>query len=118
MSPEKVVEMFEPDQQTEVTPSRVLSVDDDLHVRLIVKHILESNGFKVDVADSAAKARNLLESKTYDLMLCDIKMPGESGMDLLRHVRQAYPDMAVIMVSVIDDPPWPGLLWITGLTDM
>jgi PAS domain S-box-containing protein len=104
MTPEHFSSLRKPETKPGDRIGRIMAVDDELHVRLIVKHILESNGFQIALAADTAEARNLLREQTFDLVLCDIKMPGESGMDLLRHIGREYPDTAVVMVSVIDDP--------------
>jgi response regulator RpfG family c-di-GMP phosphodiesterase len=56
------------------------------------------------LALSAEVARRLLKEESFDLILCDIRLPGESGMNLIEHVMSEYPDTAVIMVSGVDDP--------------
>ena len=54
-------------------------------------------------ANNALQARQCLEDQNYDLILCDIIMPEESGIDFIQYVSVAYPDIAVIMVTGIDD---------------
>ena len=55
-------------------------------------------------AADAAEARQLLDDGEFDLMLCDVTMPGESGFSLLAHANEAHPDLAVIMVTAVDSP--------------
>ena len=50
-----------------------------------------------------SRLANVLKIKAFDLILCDIIMPGESGIDFIQYVSVAYPDIAVIMVTGIDD---------------
>ncbi len=65
----------------------LLVVDDDTRIRDLLKQYLSSNGFRVTVAASAADVRNRLESLEFDLMIVDVMMPGESGIELTRSLR-------------------------------
>ncbi|MDJ0723227.1 MAG: response regulator [Desulfobacterales bacterium] len=86
------------------SPKQILVVDDERPIRLLLQKILEANGYLCRTAENASDARNLLDEFTSDLVLCDINMPGESGLDFIRFVLKAYPDTAAIMVSAIGDP--------------
>jgi response regulator RpfG family c-di-GMP phosphodiesterase len=55
-------------------------------------------------ASSAEEARSIMKEESFDLILCDIRLPGESGMDLITHVISEYPETAAIVVSGVDDP--------------
>ncbi len=81
----------------------VLIVDDLAMIRLTLKAILSKEGYRVLEADSIAKAITLLGEHAVDLVLCDIQLPGESGLDLVRHVQPRFPEVAVVMVSAMDD---------------
>lgn len=83
---------------------QVLIVDDERPIRVLLQKILEANGYVCRIAENAAQARDLMIEQASDLILCDINMPGESGLDFIRHVLKAYPDTAAIMVSAIGDP--------------
>jgi DNA-binding NarL/FixJ family response regulator len=85
-------------------PYHILIVDDELPIRGLLKKILEKNDYRCRTAAGAVEARTVLKDQSFDLILCDIKMPGESGLDLIRYVRNAYPATAVIMVTAMDDP--------------
>lgn len=84
--------------------THILIVDDEPAVRGLLRKTLEGNDYRCLTAGDAAEARDCLERQNFDLILCDIRMPGESGLDLIRQVRTAYPDTAVIMVTATDDP--------------
>ena len=83
---------------------QVLIVDDERPIRMLLQKILEANGYACRTAENAAQARVLMTEHISDLILCDINMPGESGLDFIRHVLKAYPETAAIMVSAIGDP--------------
>jgi DNA-binding NarL/FixJ family response regulator len=83
---------------------QILIVDDEPAVRGVLRKTLEGHDYSCSTAGDAAEARDCLERQDFELILCDIRMPGESGLDLIRQVRTAYPDTAVIMVTATDDP--------------
>jgi PAS domain S-box-containing protein len=84
--------------------AKLLIVDDDDAVCALLKTQLESDEHECVTAADARLAREQLAAGSFDLMLVDIRMPGESGLELARHTHQVYPDMAVVVVSVIGDP--------------
>ena len=77
----------------------ILVVDDESPVRNLLATWLTSRGYRCVRADSAASARRCLETEPIDLVTADIKMPGESGIDLLRHVLASQPDLPVLMLT-------------------
>ncbi len=79
---------------------RVLIVDDSLTTRTIERSILETHGYVVDVATTGEEALSLLRDQTYDLLVTDIEMPGISGFDLTRRVREDPRHKAVPVVIV------------------
>jgi putative two-component system response regulator len=86
-----------------VADDLILIVDDDEFVRRLIMHQLEDAGYRCVGAASAAEARLVLEREACSLMLCDVSMPGESGLDLLADVLPARRDLAVLMVTGLDD---------------
>lgn len=76
----------------------VLVVDDDPDVRELLQDYLADSGYEVLLADGARTARALLTTRTPDLCLLDISLPGEDGLSLARFLREEY-DLAIIMVS-------------------
>ncbi len=84
--------------------THILIVDDEEPIRRLLNRLLKMNDYVCALAADAAQARKALKNQNFDLVLCDMKMPGESGMDLTRYVTAEYPDTAVIMVTAVDDP--------------
>ncbi len=82
---------------------RVLVIDDDPSHRKLFCRILNTRGYTCAAAEGAARARMLLDSSPYDILVTDIVMPGESGMELVAAVQSIYPDMAVIMATGVED---------------
>ncbi len=67
--------------------SHLLVVDDDARLRALLRRYLSDNGFRVTVAADAAEARASLARFAFDLVVLDVMMPGESGLDLTRALR-------------------------------
>jgi two-component system response regulator HydG len=78
---------------------RLLVVDDALDTREVLQRNLSLQGFEVFVAGDVAEAVRLLESVAVDLVITDLKMPGATGLDLVRHVRENFKDTDVIMIT-------------------
>ena len=68
-------------------PAHVLVVDDDDRLRDLLRRYLSEQGFRVTTAGNVAEARTKLQSLTFDLLVLDIMMPGETGLDLTRSLR-------------------------------
>jgi len=83
--------------------TNILVVDDEASIRTLLSRILEKDGHQCTAVSDVKEARTSMKETHFDLLLCDIKMPGESGIDLIRSVKSKYPDTAVVMVTVIDD---------------
>lgn len=89
-------------QGMEYIPSphvRLLVVDDDNLVRQTFSMALKDEGYNVDCAGSAGEALEFLIQQVYDIMICDVFMPGENGLDLLQKTRAYYPDMPVVLIT-------------------
>ena len=84
---------------------RLLVVDDEETIRLALSKFLRSRGFDAETAESGDAALALLQEGRFSLMLCDIRMPGMSGLDLVPKARALHPDLAVIMLSAVNDVP-------------
>lgn len=84
--------------------ARILIVDDDEMVQRLLVRSVSRHGNECTVCGSSETARKCLQAQSFDLVLCDINMPGESGIDLARFIVGQYTDLAVIMVTGVDDP--------------
>jgi putative two-component system response regulator len=84
--------------------ANVLVVDDEVQVRNLIKQLLELNGYKCTLAPDTNQARSYLKEDTFDLILCDMHMPGETGLDFSRDVLKRQPEAAIVMVTAVDDP--------------
>ena len=78
---------------------RILIVDDEKGMRDLLSIMLKNDGYRVDTAESATRARDLISRTSYDLVLSDIAMPDGSGVDVLRTARETQPDCIVILIT-------------------
>jgi len=83
--------------------ANILIVDDEVGIRNMLERVLAKDGHQCTQAADAAEARASLEKQSFELVLVDINMPGESGLDLVHYVREAFPEMVVIMATGVDD---------------
>jgi len=82
-----------------LTALRILVVDDSESTREVLRRNLEAERYRVHTAESVPHALEVLETAPFDLVLTDLRMPGVSGLELVRHVRENLPDTEVIMVT-------------------
>ena len=81
---------------------KILVVDDDAESRGLICEVLESNGYAVGAVEDGAAARKALKHEgEYRIVIADLRMPNETGLDLLRNLRQqmAKGDLALILMS-------------------
>ncbi|HEV2675719.1 MAG TPA: response regulator transcription factor [Aliidongia sp.] len=86
----------------EVAP-HLLIVDDDSRLRAVLKRYLVKNGFLVTEASDARDARAKLKSLEFDLLILDVMMPGETGFELLSHLRKET-RVPVLMLTAMSEP--------------
>ena len=91
----------DPTQVADNAP-HILVIDDDSRIRELLSRFLASNGFRVSAAADAAEARRRLEGLAFDLLVVDVMMPGENGMDFVSHLRD-HADVPVIMLTAMGD---------------
>src|SRR6185503_15055069 len=86
-------------------PARILVVDDEDTIRLVLAKYLRTRGFEVSTAESGDAALEALAGVRFDLMLCDVRMPGLSGVEILPAVLESNPELGVVMLSGVNDAP-------------
>jgi cyclic di-GMP phosphodiesterase len=109
---------------------RILTTDDRPEVLRLVERTLGQR-YECEFATSVAEAREKLAGATFQAALCDIQMPGESGLVLVEEIARNHPQTAIVLVTGVDDPEvaeqafrlgahgylvkpfWPGQLLIT-----
>lgn len=95
----------------------ILVVDDEEPIRRLISDILEMDGYSCVTASNAVNARDCLEKQNFELILSDINMPGESGLDFMRHVFKKHKDVAAIMVTAMEDPQVAEAVFEIGVYD-
>jgi two-component system phosphate regulon response regulator OmpR len=78
----------------------ILVVDDDTRLRGLLNTFLSQNGFRVSTASNAAEARQRLSGLDFDLIVLDVMMPGESGLDLATQIRRTD-DVPILMLTAM-----------------
>jgi DNA-binding NtrC family response regulator len=79
---------------------KILTVDDEKDMTRLLQRTLEPEiNCKVTVAFSGKMAINILAHDNFDLVICDIRMPGMDGFELLDHITQSYPDLTIVMLT-------------------
>lgn len=85
-------------------PHHVLVVDDDRRIRQLLQSYLIENGYRVTAAASAGEARERRRGMAFDLIVLDIMMPGENGLQLMEQLRHGKDPIPVLMLSALADP--------------
>jgi DNA-binding NtrC family response regulator len=83
--------------------SHILVVDDEDALRMVLSSELTSSGYDVTTASDGDEAINVIQSKKFDLVLLDIKMPRVDGFEVLKFVKKNYPTVKVIMLTGFAD---------------
>ena len=78
---------------------KILYTDDDASIRTAVRGEIIGAGYELDEAGDGAEAIRKLEKNNYDLLLLDINMPGKSGLDVLRFIKEKKLSCRIIMLS-------------------
>ena len=84
---------------------RILLLDDDLTLLGSIARFLRDEGFAVRVSDQPAKVLTLFEQWRPQLVVTDLKMPDVSGLEVLRSLRQTYPEIPVLLFSAFGTTP-------------
>ncbi|HTE24418.1 sigma-54-dependent transcriptional regulator [Flavitalea sp.] len=79
--------------------SNILIIDDEKAIRKTLTEILSYEGYKIEEAGDGEEGLKKFRDKSYDVVLCDIKMPKLDGLEFLDKAREANPDVPVIMIS-------------------
>ncbi|QDZ02037.1 response regulator transcription factor [Nitratireductor mangrovi] len=80
----------------------LLVVDDDTRIRTLLNQFLTANGYRVTVAGTAAEARRQLAGLDFDMLILDVMMPGESGVDLTKALRETR-EVPILMLTALSE---------------
>ncbi len=84
------------------TPPHILVVDDDRRLRELLQRFLVENGYMVTTVEDAGQARARLRGLTFDLIVLDVMMPGESGLELTQSLRDDN-DVPILLLSAMGE---------------
>ena len=93
------------DQDIKKFSFHILVIDDDQRLRLLLKQFLEKNGFRVSDAEDTDQAKKIMKSLIFDLLVIDIMMPGQNGLEFLKEVRlkNNVPALMLSAMSALED---------------
>ena len=83
--------------------AHIIIVDDDTRIRRLLRKFLVLEGYRVSEAVDAADARRKLEGLNFDLMIVDVMMPGETGVELVGALREGGNDTPILMLTALDE---------------
>lgn len=84
---------------------RILIVDDEESIRIAISKFLRSRGYEVQTASSGIEALDTLARGRFTLMLCDVRMPGLSGVEVVPKAISLDGDLAIMMLTAVNDAP-------------
>ena len=99
----RISNVFDP--LAETAAKRVLLVDDEDSIRTAIGKFLKARSYDVATCDSGAAALDLLQRERFDALLCDVRMPGMSGTEVVPRAMELRPDLAVLMLTAVNDAP-------------
>jgi putative two-component system response regulator len=82
---------------------RILVVDDDAQARAMVVRILEREGYRTTVVEDARQAHDRIDGAPFDLLVCDVDLPGESGLALVENALARDEQLSALMISGLDE---------------
>lgn len=83
--------------------TKILIIDDDSFICEILKKHLKNHGYQVETAFSANSAFELFKSKSFQMVLCDFRLPDSSGLEVLQKMRTMNPDIPVVIMTAYAD---------------
>ncbi len=78
---------------------KILAIDDQTVILDLIKAMCQNLGYQVDIAESGEKGLEMAKNETYNLILTDLAMPGISGLDVAREIRQINPNLPIILIT-------------------
>lgn len=79
--------------------SRILVVDDEESIREFLEIMLKKEGYEVTTAEDGLKAKEMLQKRSFDMVISDLQMPNMTGLELLKFVKDSYPDTVFMLIT-------------------
>jgi CheY-like chemotaxis protein len=86
-------------QQSRASGRRVLVVDDDSTIRLLLSKFLEMQNYEAETAAGGEEALEILNAGHFDVIMVDLQMPGMTGIEFTEVVRQQHPDIPIALIT-------------------
>ena len=80
-------------------PARILVIDDEAGIRESLEVLLSLEGYATDMAGDGVEGLRMIDAGSYDLVLLDLALPGQSGLELLPQIKERQPELPVIMIT-------------------
>jgi CheY-like chemotaxis protein len=80
---------------------KILVIDDEPSICLTFKHLLEDEGYHVQVADNGKSGMKIVHTWNPDMVITDLMMPEQDGLDTIREIRKDNPDLPIIAMSAL-----------------
>jgi two-component system phosphate regulon response regulator OmpR len=84
--------------------SHILIIDDDDRLRDLIGRFLMDQGYRVTTTASSEEARNRMQGMAFDILVVDIMMPGETGLELVHDLKQTNPNLPCLMLTAMGEP--------------
>ena len=78
---------------------RILVTDDEESIREFLDIMLRKEGYEITCVEDGKQAADILKKKTFDMVISDLQMPNMTGIELLKHVRESYPELIFMMIT-------------------
>ena len=78
---------------------RILVIDDNLMIRKIIRNIFIKENYEIEEAENGVEGLEMIENKSYDLVITDILMPKMEGLELIMHLKRDFPKIKIIAIS-------------------
>ena len=78
---------------------RILVTDDEESIREFLDIMLRKEGYEITCVEDGKQAAEILKKKTFDMVISDLQMPNMTGIELLKHVRESYPELIFMMIT-------------------
>ena len=82
----------------------ILVIDDEAAIRESLEVLLTLEGYAVTLAADGEEGLKILDQDSFDLLLLDLALPGQSGLELLPQIKERHPELPVIMITAYGDP--------------
>ena len=79
--------------------SRILVVDDEVQIRILLRELLQQEGYDVEEASNGEVALEIMREKPVDLVIMDLLMPNKEGIETIRELHRDFPDLKIIAIS-------------------